>query len=75
MSSYLKDKRKTFRSTDDDDEDLESVCSEDFQEMLNKMSGSNFKDIDDDLDYMNEIGDNLKSKSKKSKLSKRLFFL
>lgn len=50
---------------DSDDSDLESVGSEEFEEMLDKMN--NFKDMEDDLDYMNEIESSLKNKSTKNK--------
>lgn len=62
----MKTKRKNFENKKDD-EDLESVCSEDFEEMLNKMGRKDLEDVDDDLDYMNEIGDNLKTKKQKQK--------
>lgn len=42
---------------EDDESDLESVQSEEFEEMLNKMAGVN---EEEKLDYMGEIGDSLK---------------
>lgn len=52
------------RKVEAEDSDLESVASEEFEEMLDKMTGNK---VEDDLDYMNEIGDNLIKNSKKSK--------
>lgn len=40
--------------------------SEEFEEMINKMGGVN-DDEDEDIDFMTEIGDSLKSVDKKSK--------
>lgn len=60
--SYLqgKGKEKPNRTDEDDNDDLESVASEEFEEMLDKMSG--LPKDDEDLDYMNDIGANLKKK-------------
>ncbi|KAI4470572.1 ccaat-binding factor-related [Holotrichia oblita] len=52
-----------------EDSDLESVASEEFEEMLDKMN--NFKDVEDDLDYMKEIESSLKNKSTKNKNSRK----
>lgn len=62
--SYLQRKYQE-RAPDEEESDLESVQSEEFEEMLDKMSG--VKDMDEDIDYMNEIGDKLKIEKKKSK--------
>lgn len=43
---------------EDEESDLESVQSEEFEEMLNKMSG--LDNDEEELDYMGEIGDSLK---------------
>lgn len=45
---------------EDGDSDLESVGSVEFEEMLDKMSG--MPKNDEDLDYMNDIGTNLRKK-------------
>lgn len=73
--SYLKNKRASgeYRNEDDSDE-LDSVCSEEFEELLDKMASKNKKvDEDDDLDYMNEIGDKLGPKSKRKDKSSNFF--
>lgn len=61
--SYLQRKgtEKQNKTGDDDNDDVESVGSEEFEEMLDKMSG--LPKDDEDLDYMNDIGANLKKKS------------
>lgn len=47
---------------------MESVQSEEFEEMLDKMAGVK-DDEDEDIDYMHEIGDSLKhTENKKSKI-------
>ncbi|KRT79752.1 hypothetical protein AMK59_8108 [Oryctes borbonicus] len=58
MQAKIHEKKKV-----DEDSDLESVASDEFEELLNKMSDHN--KIDDDLDYINEIGNNLKTKPNK----------
>lgn len=68
---FLQKKYRERKNRGDDDEvesDLESVASDEFEEMLDKMTGSG-KDVeDDDLDYMDAVGENLKSsKNKKRK--------
>lgn len=64
--SYLQ-KRYQDKHIKEDDSDLESVQSEEFEEMISKMAGVN-NDQDDDIDFMNEIGDSLKNDAKKSKI-------
>lgn len=51
------------RENEDDESDVESVASEEFEEMLNKMAG--LPKDDDDIDYMNEIGSKLQKKKGK----------
>ncbi|XP_019763522.2 CCAAT/enhancer-binding protein zeta [Dendroctonus ponderosae] len=68
LYSYLQQRyqdRSTFK--DEDDSDLESVQSDEFEEMLERMP--QFKDAvgDADLDFMGEIGDNLKKQKKATK--------
>lgn len=53
-------KERKIKSESDDESDVESVASEEFEEMLNKMSG--LPKDDEELDYMNEIGSKLKEK-------------
>lgn len=48
---------------EDDDSDMESVQSEEFEEMISKMSGVN--EDEDDIDFINEIGDSLKNTNQK----------
>lgn len=64
-------KKYEEKAPDEEDSDLESVQSEEFEEMLDKMSG--IKDMEEDIDYMNEIGDNLKTEKKKSEFIFLLF--
>ncbi|CAH1979934.1 unnamed protein product [Acanthoscelides obtectus] len=47
---------------DEDESDVESVQSEEFEEMLNQMSG--VKEREDEIDYLDEIGDTLKYNKK-----------
>ncbi|KAJ8970201.1 hypothetical protein NQ314_001348 [Rhamnusium bicolor] len=63
LDSYLQRKYQDKTKEEEENSDLESVQSEEFEEMLDKMSG--FKDIEEDIDYLNEIGDNLKNKDLK----------
>jgi hypothetical protein len=51
--------------TEDEDSDLESVQSDEFEEILDKMAG--IPKENEDLDYLNEIGDTLKVKEKDKK--------
>ncbi|XP_018569257.1 CCAAT/enhancer-binding protein zeta [Anoplophora glabripennis] len=64
MYSYLQNKYRE-KEPNEEDSDLESVQSDEFEEMLDKMSG--IKDVDEDIDYMDEIGDTLKSDKTKGK--------
>lgn len=66
VHTYLQQKYQERGSTEkDDDSDLESVQSDEFEEMLEKLSGR--KDEEEDVDYMNEIGENLKKVDSKKK--------
>ncbi|CAH0547490.1 unnamed protein product [Brassicogethes aeneus] len=66
LYSYLKKKYENRQLKDDDeDSDAESVQSEEFEDMLDKMAG--MKDLDEDIDFMEEIGENLKAKKQKKK--------
>lgn len=58
--------QRQMKAEDDEESDLESVQSEEFEEMLDKMSGAKFEE---DIDYLNEIG-NLKA-NKKDKRKKK----
>ncbi|KAJ8925033.1 hypothetical protein NQ315_001204 [Exocentrus adspersus] len=62
MYSYLRKKYEAKTTEAEEESDLESVQSEEFEEMLDKMAG--VQDGDEDLDYMRDIGDNLKQKKK-----------
>lgn len=69
MSSYLhrkyKEKEEKLKDkSDDDDSDLESIQSDEFEDMLDQMSGIIPKD-DENLDFLNDVGDKLRSKGKK----------
>ncbi|XP_065161125.1 CCAAT/enhancer-binding protein zeta-like [Atheta coriaria] len=67
LYTYMQERYKEtkIKENGDDDSDLESVASEEFEDMLSKMSG--FKDDDeDDIDYMNEVGENMKNKKEKT---------
>ncbi|KAF2904304.1 hypothetical protein ILUMI_01869 [Ignelater luminosus] len=70
LYTFLQKKYRERKNRGDDNEeesDLESVASDEFEEMLDKMTGSG-KDVDEDLDYMDAVGENLKSsKNKKEK--------
>lgn len=57
-------KRYVDKQREEDDSDVESVQSEEFEELLDKMAGVQG---DEDIDYMEEIGDKLKTKDKKKK--------
>lgn len=59
---YLQRKRreKQIKSEEDGDSDLESVASDEFDEFLDKISG--IPKDQEDLDFMNDIGANLKKK-------------
>ncbi|XP_064211688.1 CCAAT/enhancer-binding protein zeta [Tribolium castaneum] len=75
MYSYLRkkyhDREQDFGDkSDEDDSDLESVQSEEFEEMLEKMAGLP-KDDEEDLDFLNDVGDNLKTNGKSQKDKKR----
>lgn len=48
---------------EDDDSDLESVQSDEFVEMLDKMAG--VSNVDEDIDFINDIGDKLQTSAKK----------
>ncbi|XP_056642195.1 CCAAT/enhancer-binding protein zeta [Diorhabda sublineata] len=66
VHTYLQQKYRERGSLEkDDDSDLESVQSDEFEEMLEKFSGH--KDEEKDVDYMNEIGENIKNVDKKKK--------
>lgn len=56
-------KKTKEKQTNDDESDLESIASEEFEEMLDKMSGH--KELDDDIDYMNDVDKNLKNNANK----------
>lgn len=74
LHSYLQKKYQTrdLKEDEDDNSDLESVQSEEFEEMLDKMTGVKDDDeSDEDIDYMGEIGDKLKTKSDKNKKKKK----
>lgn len=58
-------KEKDIKTEDDDESDVESVASEEFEEMLSKMAG--LPKDDDELDYMDEIGTKLQKKKKDAK--------
>lgn len=53
-------KEKDIKTEDDDESDVDSVASEEFEEMLSKMAG--LPKDDEDIDYMNDIGSKLKKK-------------
>ncbi|KAL3275496.1 hypothetical protein HHI36_020256 [Cryptolaemus montrouzieri] len=62
---YLNKKFKSrLPENEDEDSDVDSVASDEFEEMLEKMGGA---PQDDDIDFMNDIGDNLKKKEKAKK--------
>jgi ribosome biogenesis protein MAK21 len=66
MYTYLQRKYKEKNmKTEDEDSDLESVQSDEFEEILDKMAG--IPKENEDLDYLNEIGDTLKVKEKDKK--------
>lgn len=51
------------------------MCSEEFEEILNKMSGKNLEE-DEEMDYMCDVGENLKKiKNNKSKKIKANIYL
>lgn len=67
--SYLHKKheeRKNNQIDDDDDDnsDANSVASDEFEEMLNNMNGKKRNLDDEELDFMNEIGESLKNQAK-----------
>ncbi|KAB0791949.1 hypothetical protein PPYR_13910 [Photinus pyralis] len=63
---YLQKRNKGAPAKDDDDDsDLDSVASEEFEEMLDKMI--KIKDVGEDLDYMESIEEGFKSKKKRGK--------
>lgn len=57
---YLQRRYQEKELKEEDDSDVESVQSEEFEEMIDKMSGVK-EDDDEEIDFMNEIGDSLKS--------------
>ncbi|CAG9822378.1 unnamed protein product [Phaedon cochleariae] len=66
---YLQEKYREKAERDEEaDSDLESVQSEEFEEMLDKMAG--VRDDEEDIDYMREIGDTLRKSDEKKKKSK-----
>lgn len=68
FNRYLQNKYKEKQlNKSEEDSDLESVASEEFEEMLDKMGGFS-KDEDDDLDYMGAVGENIKTAKKKGLL-------
>ncbi|XP_076272674.1 nucleolar complex protein 1 [Rhynchophorus ferrugineus] len=71
LYSYL---QRKYRNRDfkeaDDNSDLESVQSEEFEDMLDKMTGVQDEGSDEDIDYMGDIGDSLKKKPEKGKKRK-----
>lgn len=66
LFSYLRKQyvNKDVQDEDDDVSDVDSVASDEFEEMLSKMSGGkNFmgeEDGDDNLDFMKDVGESLK---------------
>jgi len=64
VERFLQRRKNKPRKDDEDESDLESVGSEEFEDMLDKMTGAN-KDIDEELDYMDDVQENLKSSKKK----------
>ncbi|XP_022915981.2 CCAAT/enhancer-binding protein zeta [Onthophagus taurus] len=61
---FLQKRRENKSNEDDDDDsDADSVASDEFEEMLDKMQTGKVAD-DDDIDFMNEIGNNLKKGKK-----------
>lgn len=59
LYTYLQKRYKDKEVKDEDDEsDVESVASEEFEELLSKMSG--LPKDDEDVDFMNDIGGKLK---------------
>ncbi|CAG9857672.1 unnamed protein product [Phyllotreta striolata] len=67
VHTYLQGKYREGGSRDDDDSDLESVRSDEFEEMLDKMAGAKTNEEPDELDYLNEIGSSLKENKKKTR--------
>lgn len=66
LYTYLQNKYADRQHVkEDDDSDLESVASEEFEEMLDKMGASGGKDDDEELDFMAAVGDNASKFSKK----------
>lgn len=67
LFSYLRKQyvNKDVQDEDDDVSDVDSVASDEFEEMLSKMSGGkNFmgeEDGDDNLDFMKDVGESLKN--------------
>ncbi|GLV42792.1 uncharacterized protein CBL_03532 [Carabus blaptoides fortunei] len=62
MYTYLQRKhkeREEAKTAADDESDLESVGDDEFEEMLTKMSGG--KNEDEELDFMNDVGETLKN--------------
>lgn len=59
-------KEKDDIKQEDDNSDLDSVASDEFEEMLGKMGG--LPKDDEDLDYMNDIGEKLKRGKNKNEV-------
>ncbi|CAG9770496.1 unnamed protein product [Ceutorhynchus assimilis] len=68
LYSYLQQKHQN-QPMADDNSDLESVQSEEFEEMLDKMGG--FKPDEEELDFMGEIGEGLKKKDTDKKKKRK----
>ncbi|XP_050301138.1 CCAAT/enhancer-binding protein zeta [Anthonomus grandis grandis] len=73
LYSFLQKKYQNRKLIEDDDDnsDLESVQSEEFEEMLDKMAGLKDDESDEEIDFMGEIGDNLKKKPEKQKKKRK----
>ncbi|KAK5639787.1 hypothetical protein RI129_010598 [Pyrocoelia pectoralis] len=68
LHMYLQKRNKAAPEKDDDDgSDLDSVASEEFEEMLGSMMKIKDDDDDEELDYMESIEEGLKSKKKRGK--------
>ncbi|XP_050506549.1 CCAAT/enhancer-binding protein zeta [Diabrotica virgifera virgifera] len=69
VHTYLQQRYQERGETERDDSDLESVQSDEFEEMLDKLSGRKDGEEEDeeDVDYLNEIGENLRQKDSKKK--------
>lgn len=67
LHSYMQHKYKDRDIKEEEEDDIESVASDEFEEMLDKMSGFKHTENDEDMDFMDDYGTTVKNKKESKK--------